>query len=189
MREAGIPLIWILKPNNTDPENSGSSVEDLIKGLVFQVLSSQAFGVASQNAKAEHVARLCHKSRHFSSLTDCIDVLAMAIGLCQAREMCLIIDVHLLKQEAPMHETSYVGLINALWILQNNVKSHGCKTVLKTLLVSYGGAIFRGDEVLQFSDILIAVENSRINHSSGPAKRQRMVRQLLDRRTNVEESE
>ncbi|OAL48444.1 hypothetical protein IQ07DRAFT_101628 [Pyrenochaeta sp. DS3sAY3a] len=183
LREARIPLFWVLKPSDADSQASGAKAQDVVKRLVLQVLGSQEVsGSAWQGAKEELAARLCCRLRCAESRSDWVEVLAMAIALLPAQEICLIVDVHMLDDETDTesreHGDPYIDLANAFSALQNGLRSQGCKTIVKTLLVSYGGAVFRGEDVLPFSDVLIAVENSKAN-LGGPAQRRRVVRRLL----------
>jgi hypothetical protein len=189
LREARIPLFWVLKPSNADSQDGDAKVEDVMKSLVLQVLGSQEMsGNAWQGAKEELVAQLCCRLRCAESLKNWVEILAMAIALYPVLKICLIVDVHMLDDETENgsreHGAPYIELAKALLALQNSLRSQGCKTVLKMLLISYGGAVFRGEEVLQFSDILIAVENSKVN-LGGPAQRRRVVGRLLHGRRDV----
>jgi hypothetical protein len=183
MLEAKVPVLWALKPSSvTCLENS--STEEVMKCLVVQALSIIVGNRNRQGLREEQMSDLRTKFQAASTLLEWVETLGLVLSLCQMPEICILIDCHVLSTAEQETSASQFDLAQALLTLQQRLRNRHCITVIKTLLVSYGGALFDGEEASKFADILIPVAYGKAKAGS-LAQRRRTVGRVVAGRLNI----
>lgn len=181
LHEAKFPILWALKPS--DAKNSSDySCEDIIRKVIIQWLGIYLNNSSSLQMTEEALAWIYRKFHSASSLPDWIDLLGATISISGMPLIYILIDVHLLAFESGARKRLPRELTAALLRLPQHLRDRGVKTVVKIILVSYGGAMFDEDEnPAQFKNVLISVGSVKHGKSTPAQRRTAIERNVLGR--------
>ncbi|EUC27842.1 hypothetical protein COCCADRAFT_41530 [Bipolaris zeicola 26-R-13] len=176
MEDARVPLLWALKPNACERAN-GFSPECVLSYLTVQALTVYLNQEKTSGISEKQAAQIHGKFQDASTLTDYIHLLCSSISISRLPEVCILVDVQLLDTRQQGFR-GHIELMKALSTTQNRLHKDGSRTVVKALLVSYGGVIFDDHESPDVIKNVILAGNSRYGKGK-PVQRRHEVGRLV----------
>ena len=148
LRDSKVPVLWVLKSIEQDAVEA-PSVTDFLKDLVFQALR---FNDALHSERS--MAMTCTKFQRAETEIQWLELLGSVLAGLPL--VYIIIDVEAVSPRlrnldaAFSWPTAFLGFFRVL-------ANHGCKTVVKVVIVSYGSSMFVDNLGKDLHDLLISV--------------------------------
>ena len=148
LRDSKVPVLWALKTIENDAVQTPSIV-DLLKSLVCQALRLND-AVHSERSMAFN----CTKFQRAETENQWLELLGSVVaGLPQ---VYVIIDVEAVSPRLRSLNAAF-SWPNAFLDFFSKLTDHGCKTVVKVVLVSYGSSVFVDTSAKDLQDLIISV--------------------------------
>ena len=170
LRDSKVPVLWTLK-NIEQSADEAPSASDVLKNLV-----SQALRLNDVLHSERCMALNCTKFQRAESESQWLELLgAVLSGL---PHVYIVIDIEAINPRLKSLNASFswpIAFLDFFQILAN----HGCKTVVKVVLVSYSSSVFKGTSDKNLQDLVIPVR--RLESAPIAAKGRKVWQRSLPR--------
>ena len=148
LRDSKVPVLWALKSIKHDAEEA-PSVVDLLKDLV-----SQALRLNDALHSERSMALTCTKFQRAQTEIQWLELLGSVLAGLPL--VYIIIDVEVVSPRLQSLDTAFSWPTAFLDFFQK-LPNHGCKSVVKVVLVSHGSSMFVDTATKDLQDLVISV--------------------------------